>query len=313
MYTYATMTHFATCLPDWNSLESVRRVHGNLEFWALVFFALLVLFDVLAHFSDDKKREKLFERFGLCFFAIAVFAEMVAYPYGQRNDTLSRQIIGSLDAEVREAVGNAARALTDSSTALTQSQTAISNAGAAESASDKARQKADDASDRASKLSGKLAEDEKAEVQLERGLWIIDTKASPRSLNDKFVKALKDKPKGTADIWVFPNDKEAYLFSSSIQNALTHGAGWSVTDPILIPDEGDPRVSKSAPPDVRWGMGLSDDIMILSRELPTPGSNTAGGALYDAFQNGMHGKMHIYQFGVLPELPPDHFVIIVGQ
>ena len=54
-------------------------------------FALLVFFDVLAHLSQDdhKGRAKLFERIGLCFFAVAIVAEILAYPYSQRNDTLS--------------------------------------------------------------------------------------------------------------------------------------------------------------------------------------------------------------------------------
>lgn len=95
---HATTTLFAIISPDWNSLESVRRVHSDLAGAALAFFAPLVLFDVLAHFSDDKGRERLFEKLGLCFFAVAVVAEIVAYPFGQRNDTLSEQIIGSLDA-----------------------------------------------------------------------------------------------------------------------------------------------------------------------------------------------------------------------
>jgi hypothetical protein len=102
---------FAMILPDWNSLDSVRRTHSDLECAALVFFALLVLFDVLAHLSDgNKNREKLFERIGLCCFAVAVLAEIAAYPYGQRNDALSAQVIVSLDAKAQDAADAAERA-----------------------------------------------------------------------------------------------------------------------------------------------------------------------------------------------------------
>jgi hypothetical protein len=102
---------FAMILPDWNSLDSVRRTHSDLEGAALVFFALLVLFDVLAHLSDgNKNREKLFERIGLCCFAVAVLAEIAAYPYGQRNDALSAQVIVSLDAKAQDAADAAERA-----------------------------------------------------------------------------------------------------------------------------------------------------------------------------------------------------------
>jgi hypothetical protein len=82
----ATAMHCAILIPDWNSLDSVRHVHNVLEAAALVSFALLVLFDVLAHFSEDKKKERLLEKIGLYFFAVAVLSEIVAYPYGQRND-----------------------------------------------------------------------------------------------------------------------------------------------------------------------------------------------------------------------------------
>ena len=95
---------FAIFLPDWNSLDSVRRTHSDLEGAALVFFALLVLFDVLAHLSDENKnREKLFVRIGLCCFAVAILAEIAAYPYGQRNDALSAQVIVSLDTKAQDA------------------------------------------------------------------------------------------------------------------------------------------------------------------------------------------------------------------
>jgi hypothetical protein len=106
----ATAISFARLIPDWNSLDSVRHAHSTLEADALVFFALLVLFDVLAHFSTEKRRERLLEKIGLCFFAVAVLAEIAAYPYGQRNDRLSEQLIGSLDAKAGSAATSAEKA-----------------------------------------------------------------------------------------------------------------------------------------------------------------------------------------------------------
>ena len=55
-----------------------------------------MLFDVLAHLSKDETRKTLLEKIALGFFAVAVIAEIIAYPYGQRNDELSANIIGSL-------------------------------------------------------------------------------------------------------------------------------------------------------------------------------------------------------------------------
>jgi hypothetical protein len=90
-------------IPDWNSVDSVRRAHSDLEAAALVFFALLVLFDVLAHLSKNETRKTLLEKIGLGFFAVAVLAEIAAYPYGQRNDKLSADIIGSLSDKAGRA------------------------------------------------------------------------------------------------------------------------------------------------------------------------------------------------------------------
>jgi hypothetical protein len=105
--------NFISFLPNWNSLDSVRRVHSDLEFAAIIFFALLAFFDVLAHLSEDKKKEKILEKIGLTFFALAVLAEFVAYPYGQRNDTLSANIIGSLDVKASDAESKAESAVSD--------------------------------------------------------------------------------------------------------------------------------------------------------------------------------------------------------
>jgi len=107
-----------------------------------VFFALLVVAEALAHLTGNKSRERLFDKIGICFFAIAVLAEIAAFPYGQRNDTLSERTIGSLDARVKEANGNADMAVTNSSTALSQSKDALTKAGKAEDSLGKAESEA---------------------------------------------------------------------------------------------------------------------------------------------------------------------------
>ena len=52
-------------IPDWNSLDSVRRAHSWLEAAALIFFALLVVSDVLANMHEDKNvgRARLLEKY----------------------------------------------------------------------------------------------------------------------------------------------------------------------------------------------------------------------------------------------------------
>jgi uncharacterized membrane protein len=112
-------------IPGWNSLDSVRRVHSDLELIAVVFFALLVLFEVLAFLEKEHTKKTLLEKIGLWFFAVAVLAELIAYPYGQRNDTLSGQIIVSLDTKAGEADAKAKEAIADSLTALSQAKDAL--------------------------------------------------------------------------------------------------------------------------------------------------------------------------------------------
>ena len=125
---------------DWNNLDSVRTVHSFLEGWALVFFALLVAFDVLAHQAEKEHpaRAKRFARIGLWSFGVAVFAEILAYPYSQRNDTLSEKIIVSLSELAGTADKKARQALGDSSVAITQSGKAVDASGQAKTSASKA-------------------------------------------------------------------------------------------------------------------------------------------------------------------------------
>ena len=145
--------YLAIYLPDWNSIDSVRRVHSNLEAAALAFFALLVFFDVLAHFSsENKKRGNLLEKIALCCFAVAVLAEMAAYPYGQRNDTLTEQVIGSLDGKAIEAFTNASNALTKAGEADTKADAANRTSDQAKDKAEFALRQADDATTHLAKV-----------------------------------------------------------------------------------------------------------------------------------------------------------------
>jgi len=85
-------------LLGWNSLSSVIEIHASLEGAALISFAALVVFDVLAHLN--KKREILFERIGLVCFGIAVLAEICAYPYSRRIDTLSAEATAAAEGKI---------------------------------------------------------------------------------------------------------------------------------------------------------------------------------------------------------------------
>ena len=85
---HSTIMHFAICLQDWNSLDSVRRANSDLEGAALVFFALLVVSEAMAHISKDEKKESTFsDALGIACFFVAVLSEIVAYPGMDRGTT----------------------------------------------------------------------------------------------------------------------------------------------------------------------------------------------------------------------------------
>jgi hypothetical protein len=144
--------HYWTLLWDWTSIDSVRSVHNALEGGALIFFALLVLFDVLAHLSEDKHKDRArtLERVGLWCFGIAVMFEMVAYPYSKRNDELSGNEIHSLGTisnqarrDAGAAVGSANDAVGVSDAAKATSDKAVTTAEHADTLARGARQEAD--------------------------------------------------------------------------------------------------------------------------------------------------------------------------
>ena len=126
-----TIAHLAI-LPGWNSLDSVRRAHSELEAAGLVSFLLLVVMEALAHNSTNEQRKHLFDSIGIWFFAIAIFCEIGGYWYGQRNDDLSQEVISTLDSRAQDAADKASKAVADSNDAETKSSSALDKAGTAQ-------------------------------------------------------------------------------------------------------------------------------------------------------------------------------------
>jgi hypothetical protein len=189
-------------LPNWNSLDSVRHAHSDLELAGLVFFALLVVAEALAHNSEQEKRKHLFDSIGIWFFAIAVLCEIAGYWYGQRNDTLSEQVIVSLDAKARDAASNASTALSNSKDAETKSSGALDKAG-------KAQEKAEDALAKAKAAENKLA-------------W---RDLTPHEQADIALAVRKFGPKKYS-IVIFGNLPEITRFADKVLNTLTQ-ADWT--------------------------------------------------------------------------------------
>lgn len=173
-----TPKNLALLFPDWNSLDSVRNAHSLLELWAIWLFAALVLCDIVAHLIEEHRKPlaKIFERIGLCCFALAVAAELSAYKYGQRNDELSAGVIKSLSAEAEEAAAKAAKAITDSGIALNQSGVAETKSGDAQNKVKAVGQEADQANARA--------------AELERANIALKAKMAPRRVTGEQAKTL---------------------------------------------------------------------------------------------------------------------------
>jgi hypothetical protein len=221
-------------LPNWNSLDSVRQAHSDLELAGLVFFALLVVAEALAHNSKQEKRKHLFDSIGIWFFAIAILCEIAGYWYGQRNDALSEQKIRSLDALAEDADTTAKRAKTTAGWAATKADAAKESAG-------RAQQKVREVDKRADELSGdlqsaktKLDAVDAKRAELDRSLRNMAICTAPRVIPHwqsgwtTFFDPLKQFAGRNALIEVVPNDAETLRAASNLYDALK-SAGWQVT------------------------------------------------------------------------------------
>jgi len=220
---HATLMRLAVWTPDWNSLDSVRRTHSDLEAAALVFFFLLVVVEAFAHRTKEEHKKNVLDLLGIAFFAIAVLAEIVAYPYGQRNDTLSEQTIGSLDSLAHDADATANGAKITANGAKGTADAANLEAGKAQASAHEVE----------SKLSAANAEI----AQLGKSVSVVKKRQQDRHIeNDAVSKYLKGKPSGTLTIWYQPGDREAYQFALEIMSEVIVG-GWHVPQPPTpIPD-----------------------------------------------------------------------------
>jgi hypothetical protein len=243
-------------LPDWNSLESIRFAHSVLEAGAIIFFAALVFLDTMAHSIEEKNplRSRAFERIGLWCFAVAVLAEIVAYPYSQRNDfladerdrqrgvdiqrlgTQTRQISDEavrVRKQLRDARDDAAVAKADASRARGDIAEAVDLARTARQEADSferdirtAKERAAKADEQAAKAEEHLADTlrraeaaERAEQQLEDRFtgWKLSGAALDR-LREK-LKAFQGTP---YDLYVDPVSES---FMDTVDSLLAN-AGW---------------------------------------------------------------------------------------
>lgn len=224
--------------PDWNSIDSVRRAHSNLEITALIFFALLVIAEVVAHLAKTDRIKHAFETAGIVLFAIAVSAEIAAYPYGQRNDTLSEHAIVSLDNRAQSALTASGTALNLSSEAKANSNAASQLANDAGKTASGARLEAD-TFERDITTARKEAADAKVELAAalrraaaaEEGNARLTEQLADRVLSEsqlKFIarKLAPYKPQ-EYEITAYWSSPESLSLANQIHSALHAGAGWT--------------------------------------------------------------------------------------
>ncbi len=222
-----------TILPDWNSLDSMRRAHSDLEAAGLLFFALLVLMEALAHTSKDDKRKHLLDTIGIWFFAIAIVCEIAGYKYGQRNDDLSGEKIKSLDTEAGDALKKASDAHT-----LAQSASDIAKP---------AKETADTAKGEADAALTKLGIVQIGVDTANATLADIQSRIAWRSISDEQKKTLeywlRDSRGESITVTWEEKDPEVNIFALSLVSAL-QDAGLTVHPaPVSLEAVGSARAS----------------------------------------------------------------------
>lgn len=266
-------------LPNWSSLDSVRRAHSDLELAAIVFFALLVVMEALAHNSADEKRKHLFDTIGIWFFAIAVICELFAYRYGQRNDFLSASVISSLDTKAGDALRKASQAHD-----LAQSASDI--ALPAKEKAEKAKGIADAASARA--------------AEVDRSLWMTQYLLSGRQIPDTaFLKTEFEKLPHPLSVFFrsYPSDIEAYIFCDELVS-VARAAGITATDQcgawFVLNGQTVTSVAVSGP----------DDATMLALEQVISDARPIGGVRAGPFGNAPHSPVYVVFVGVKMPFEP---------
>jgi hypothetical protein len=229
-----------------------------------------------------------------------------------------------------DAATNAQSALTDAGTAKTIAKDASDTAGTANKVAGEAKDKADAAglsSDTAKRkaleASSEATDAENRALVVKAYTDSIVASVNARRLDRKqFLSILKDKPKGTAEIWYEPDDFEAKEYAEQIADLLgPNGAGWEVASPQVLPRKELPYTYKDETPlldklrmDAAENLGLSiAGGRFPSREDPTGGLWTYLGQATASIEGV--GVLHFGGMHFLnpPGVPDTHFTIVVGR
>jgi hypothetical protein len=257
-----------TFLPGWDSSEFVRTAHRDLEFASIIGFVVCAGCELIKHLNPSQ--EKLFERLVIGTFLFAAFMELIAFPYGERNDELARQqsnkqdfAISELSSQAQEALGKIKKAIDDSDSAVSKAAAALSKSQSAEAASGSAltlarsaRQEADsfekdikDAKRDASEAKALLADAQQLAATAKREaesvtrevskvkVQIADRHLTPQQQSDISTRLCSTFGARNLAIALYNADGEMQDLAKDIKGAfpvicIGNGLGWAVS---LVP------------------------------------------------------------------------------
>jgi hypothetical protein len=198
------------------------------------FFAALVLFEVAAHLATDHNRENTLDKIGLVCFAIAVIAEICAYPYSRRNDEFSGLEIASLNIDASAARLETETLKLQIARANERADEAEATVAAANAASHEAVARVVTAEARIAEANARAAEANRVAEGERLARIKIEEKIANRHLTVEQQRTLAAKLKRFAgqrlNMFAFANDNEIIGIANDILGALNppDGANWIV-------------------------------------------------------------------------------------
>lgn len=160
-----------------------------------------------------------------------------------------------------------------------------------------------------------------SQLALQKYVDEVARRQRPRLLDfNRFVAALKGKPRANVELLYSPNDSEAYTFAGHIKRWLGpgvngDGAGWEVSGPVPIPTEGGDQHAglANAPPAMKFGAWYGLAILTsepIAGHHPPWNDKTPVGVLTMALMD--NGFPPISHFGIT-SVPEGKLLLVVGQ
>jgi hypothetical protein len=228
-----------TFLPGWDSPEFVRTAHRDLEFVSIVGFVLCAACEFVKHVNPS--HGKLIGWAVIGSFLFAAFMELIAFPYGERNDELAREQASKQDFAISELSVEAQKALDSAKAAIEDSNAATSKAAGALTLSRGARQEADSferdivaAKKQATDAEAHLAEALLRAARAEKSAAEVSDKLADRVLDDRqateIAAALRPYGEQEFDITTYEDSREPLALSNRLLKILDAG-GWKYIPP----------------------------------------------------------------------------------